>query len=204
MSTFTFITALFLPGTFMATFLSITMIDWQPGSLGASGTNSGASNGSTQVSKYYWVFWAIDIPLTIFVLLGWWVWFRHAKTTWVRENGIMLNANESKSAVSKSSRSSRSRSRQKRRSVIRRDTSSTNEGDTRSRRTLSIRVLSDGESDSDVVQVLEPATPEGLANARRQVGVRVRDVEKGRHVLHYRSETSGSPLANVLGFNGRR
>ena len=141
MSTFTFITALFLPGTFMATFLSITMIDWQPGSStspGRSGTES--DRRSTQVSKFYWVFWAIDIPLTIIVMLGWWVWFRHAKRSWVRENGIMLDPNNnSKASLTKASKSRYSTRGKGTRSAVKIDTISTRDAEKRSRRTLSIR-----------------------------------------------------------------
>lgn len=148
MSTFTFITALFLPGTFLATFLSITMIDWLPESP-SSGRNGGSSNGSTQVSKYYWVFWAIDVPLTVFVMLGWWAWFRHAKRTWVKENGIMLNRDESKASISRSSTSSRSPSRGKRRSVLSLNSMLIKDEERRSPRTLSIRELEDGNDNEE-------------------------------------------------------
>jgi hypothetical protein len=107
MTTFTFITALFLPGTFICALLSLTMIEWQPDFLTASNptasaTNAGESgsgnttisiddgngNGNADVSKYFWVFWVIDIPLTFLVLLGWWLWFKRTKTAWMKENNI--------------------------------------------------------------------------------------------------------------------
>ena len=134
MSTFTFITALFLPGTFLATFFSITMIDWQPQLSNNSPSANGNGNGA-QVSKYYWVFWAVDIPLTILVMLGWYLWFHRAKKVWVRDNGIMLGPG-SKNRLDKSGRGrsrSSSRSRSSRTSSSSRSTHTSRSSRSRSR-----------------------------------------------------------------------
>jgi hypothetical protein len=139
MTTFTFITALFLPGTFICALLSLTMIQWQPDFLTASNpttvpittTDGGGSgnttiiiddgNGNADVSKYFWVFWVIDIPLTFLVLLGWWLWFKRTKTAWMRENNILLDP--SKGDESESDSESRKRKGGKSVSVSSRSTS---------------------------------------------------------------------------------
>jgi hypothetical protein len=123
MTTFTFITALFLPGTFICALLSLTMIEWQPDFLTvsnptASATASGGGSGNTtisiddgngkgnaDVSKYFWVFWVIDIPLTFLVLLGWWLWFKRTKTAWMKENNI--DPSKGEESESESGRSKR-------------------------------------------------------------------------------------------------
>ena len=34
------------------------------------------SDGSVVVSRYFWVYWTISIPLTLFVMVTWLIWFR--------------------------------------------------------------------------------------------------------------------------------
>ena len=60
MTTFTFIAALFLPGTFVATLFSMTMFDW----TGVS-SNSTSDSSMPYVSNLFWLFWVIAVPLTI-------------------------------------------------------------------------------------------------------------------------------------------
>jgi hypothetical protein len=66
------LTTLFLPGTFVATFFSMTMFDWSPSN----------SSGSPKVSKYIWVYWVITIPLTLAVMVSLLIWARwkHGKS----------------------------------------------------------------------------------------------------------------------------
>lgn len=79
--TFTFISGLFLPGTFVSTLFSIPMFNWQA-----------ASSGSSQrsVSAYFWMYWAVTIPLTIAVMTGWVLWYRYANRKWQEETEIEL------------------------------------------------------------------------------------------------------------------
>ena len=69
MKTFTFITALFLPGTYVASLFSMSVFDWQ---------GSSAHAKSPIVSHSFWIYWVITIPLTIMVMLGWIWWYRRA------------------------------------------------------------------------------------------------------------------------------
>ena len=79
-TTFTFITALFLPGTFIATLFSMTMFDWYPETDDAS-----SSPQETSVSSKFWLFWAISIPLTVLTMSGWFLWFKYADSKWNKE-----------------------------------------------------------------------------------------------------------------------
>jgi hypothetical protein len=70
------ITALFLPGTYIATLFSMSMFDWQ------GGNNSSASNGTASSSSesaivmpYIWIYCLISAILTITVVIGWRIWW---------------------------------------------------------------------------------------------------------------------------------
>jgi hypothetical protein len=62
------LTMLFLPGTFVATFFSMTMFDWNIG--------NGTAESGIQVSSYIWVYWVVTIPLTALVMGCWILWNR--------------------------------------------------------------------------------------------------------------------------------
>jgi hypothetical protein len=64
MMTFTFITALFLPGTFIATLFSMDMFNW--------------GDGRSGVSKNFWIYWVVAVPLTVAVMVGWKKWYGYA------------------------------------------------------------------------------------------------------------------------------
>ena len=75
MKTIALLTTLFLPGTFVATFFSMTMFNWNPSSNG-SFSSPGTSDTTPWMSPYVWVYWAISIPLTLFVMVLWLFWSR--------------------------------------------------------------------------------------------------------------------------------
>ena len=58
-----FVTAIFLPGSFIATMFSMSMFTWPEPAEG------------TAVSGSFWIFWIITIPLTVLVGVGWRIWF---------------------------------------------------------------------------------------------------------------------------------
>jgi hypothetical protein len=64
-----FISALFLPGSFVAAIFSMSMFNWQ--------YDGGADDsGNRVVSGRFWVYWIIAVPLTLITLLGWGFWWR--------------------------------------------------------------------------------------------------------------------------------
>ncbi|KIW09022.1 hypothetical protein, variant [Verruconis gallopava] len=66
-----FISALFLPPSYVATLFSIQGIfNWVPGT-----TDNGEK--IDVVSDYFWIYWAISVPLTVITILGWAVWWRY-------------------------------------------------------------------------------------------------------------------------------
>ena len=85
MTTFTFITALFLPSTFIATLLSMSMFDWQVSQSGDSASSQISNNSTSTVSSKFWVFWVIAVPLTLATMTGWYIWFRFANWKWTKD-----------------------------------------------------------------------------------------------------------------------
>ena len=72
MKTLAFITALFLPGTYIATLFSMSMFEWQ-----ASSSPSDAPSSTVSISNKFWIYWATTIPLTAAVVVGWRLWWVH-------------------------------------------------------------------------------------------------------------------------------
>ncbi|OCL10217.1 hypothetical protein AOQ84DRAFT_375108 [Glonium stellatum] len=72
MMTFTFIIALFLPGAYISSLFSMSMFNWQ----------TTASNSGSHPSGYFWVYWAVTIPLTLVTLGGWYIWYQYADQKW--------------------------------------------------------------------------------------------------------------------------
>lgn len=77
MKTLAFITAVFLPGSYVASLFSISMFDWQA-------SNSSSSNGLS-VSSYIWVYWVVTIPLTLLVMIVWRKWWQREDRAYKKE-----------------------------------------------------------------------------------------------------------------------
>lgn len=73
------ITALFLPGDFMASLFGMSMFDWQD--VGDGDDSSGAGGATSAEDKHpivtsrFWVYWSITVPLTITILCVWRAWW---------------------------------------------------------------------------------------------------------------------------------
>ena len=65
MKTLAAVTVIFLPSTYVAALFSMPLFQW--------GTETA---GDTLVSKYFWIYWAVSIPLTILTLSLWFIWMR--------------------------------------------------------------------------------------------------------------------------------
>ena len=81
MVTFTFITALFLPATFVSTHFSMPMYNWQ---------TAAPESGQIGLSAYIWVYWAVAAPLTVAVMAGWILWYKYANKRWQEETEIEI------------------------------------------------------------------------------------------------------------------
>ena len=91
-----FISAIFLPGNFVATMFGMSMFDWQYD--GKTGSNNGATPNKDKeygvVSRRFWIYWAIVVPLTIITLLGWAFWWRVESRRFKQNFKIILNEKE--------------------------------------------------------------------------------------------------------------
>ncbi|OIW27642.1 hypothetical protein CONLIGDRAFT_671387 [Coniochaeta ligniaria NRRL 30616] len=71
------ITALFLPGDFMASLFGMSMFDWQD--VGDDDSDASPANASEPkhpiVTSRFWVYWSITLPLTITILCIWRAWW---------------------------------------------------------------------------------------------------------------------------------
>ncbi|CAN9385152.1 unnamed protein product [Alternaria alternata] len=67
MRTIAIMSIIFLPGTFVSSFFSMDMFDWQ------------APKGTSVVSFRFWIYWAVTAPLTAVVVSIWFLWLRTHK-----------------------------------------------------------------------------------------------------------------------------
>lgn len=65
-------TAVFLPGSYIATLFSMSMFNWQANSTTDA---SGSTTSSPVVMHYIWIYWLITALLTIVVLSRWRFWW---------------------------------------------------------------------------------------------------------------------------------
>ena len=64
MKTLALVTVIFLPGAFMSALFAVPVFQWD------------APKGESVVSKRFWVYWAVTIPVTLLVIIPWAVWTR--------------------------------------------------------------------------------------------------------------------------------
>ncbi|KAJ9614554.1 hypothetical protein H2200_002691 [Cladophialophora chaetospira] len=81
MMAFTSITALFLPRSYISSLFSMDMFNWMA---------SAAENEGRVVSTRFWIYWAVTVPLTTTVMMGWYVWYRTADAAWRKEAKIEM------------------------------------------------------------------------------------------------------------------
>lgn len=68
MKTIAVVTLVFLPSTLVASVFGSAFFSFN------HDTSATTTNTSTiEVSPFFWIFWVVTIPLTLFVLLGWWL-----------------------------------------------------------------------------------------------------------------------------------
>lgn len=75
------ITAIFLPGEFIGTLFGMSMFDWlAPNEERNNRQSSSEDVGGDEhddgiLSRVFWIYWALAVPLTIFTLLVWRAWW---------------------------------------------------------------------------------------------------------------------------------
>ena len=65
MKTVAVLTTVFLPGTFISTFVSMPLLSWD------------ATSWTEVPTTHFWVYWAVTIPLTLLTLYAWYAWQRY-------------------------------------------------------------------------------------------------------------------------------
>ena len=74
MKTLAAVTVAFLPGTFVASFFAMPLFEWDAVAEGIV------------VSKRFWIYWAVTVPLTCLTLVVWVLWTkRQAKVQTISE-----------------------------------------------------------------------------------------------------------------------
>ncbi|KAF2099787.1 hypothetical protein NA57DRAFT_75292 [Rhizodiscina lignyota] len=68
MKTIAVVTLVFLPGTFVAAIFSMSMFQWI--------SQGGGSDSSQVLSGWFWLYWAVTVPLTVVILIVWIIWYR--------------------------------------------------------------------------------------------------------------------------------
>lgn len=86
MATIAFVTLVFLPITTVSVRAPTTarnsLLTRAQTIFGSQFFNVADDNSAIEVSKDFWIFWVVSIPLTLIVLLGWTLW---------RKRGLVAN-----------------------------------------------------------------------------------------------------------------
>lgn len=64
MKTIAVLTTSFLPATWVAAFFAMPLFNWNAGS------------GEPVLNRWFWVYWALTLPLTVVVMLCWYTWMQ--------------------------------------------------------------------------------------------------------------------------------
>jgi len=73
--------AVFLPGAYLASVFSMTFFNFQ-------------NSGTAVVSTQFWIYWAVDIPITILIVGVWYVWEKMREARYNREDEDLENGSE--------------------------------------------------------------------------------------------------------------
>jgi hypothetical protein len=75
--------AVFLPGAYLASVFSMTFFNFQ---------NTGTDQPA--VAKSFWIYWAVDVPVTILIVAGWYVWEKRREAKYDREDADLEKGSE--------------------------------------------------------------------------------------------------------------
>lgn len=95
MKTIAVLTTCFLPATWVAAFFAVPIFNWNAG------------KGEAVLSGRFWVYWATTLPLTIAVMVFWYIWMQWrqrrdmADDRRARQSSIFVNSPDEKNPVAK-------------------------------------------------------------------------------------------------------
>ncbi|KAK8227555.1 hypothetical protein HDK90DRAFT_63469 [Phyllosticta capitalensis] len=101
MKTLAFLTALFLPGTYVATLFSMDMFNW------AGSDDSDGNVNKTSVSSSFWIYWIVTGILTFAVIGGWRLWWKKENRQYKEQYKTFLGFLDKKNDEQPSSKSGR-------------------------------------------------------------------------------------------------
>ncbi len=64
----------------------MSMFDWMP--------NSSSNNNGRIVSTRFWIYWVVTVPLTLGVMVGWYIWYKTADAAWRKVAKVEMEAEE--------------------------------------------------------------------------------------------------------------
>lgn len=84
MKTLSLLGAIFLPATYLASVFSMTFFNFQNG--GGGGGQGGESSEGPVVAPTLWIYFAITIPLTLLIVLIWWIWEKNREKVYAKDD----------------------------------------------------------------------------------------------------------------------
>jgi hypothetical protein len=78
--------AIFLPSTYLASIFSMAFFDFIPDSPDSSNGNSNSNSTWSPVSPLLWIYFAISVPLTVLIVVGWRWWDRRREVRYAQED----------------------------------------------------------------------------------------------------------------------
>ncbi|KAL1880606.1 hypothetical protein Daus18300_001217 [Diaporthe australafricana] len=79
MKTISLLGSIFLPATLLASIFSMTFFNFQ------NGLTDGNDNGPV-VAPTFWIYWAVAIPITLIIVIIWWIWDRTREARYAKED----------------------------------------------------------------------------------------------------------------------
>lgn len=86
MKTISLLGAIFLPGAYLASVFSMTFFNFQ-------------SDADPVLSGQFWIYWAFTIPITIFIVAGWFLWDRRTEAEYERKDRDLERGSEAMEKV---------------------------------------------------------------------------------------------------------
>jgi protein-S-isoprenylcysteine O-methyltransferase Ste14 len=80
MKTISLLGAIFLPGAYLASVFSMTFFNFQ---------NSGPA-----VSPNFWIYWVVTIPVTVAIVIFWYVWEKRREAMYDKEDADLEKGSE--------------------------------------------------------------------------------------------------------------